>query len=198
MTKEPIGSLNEHFADLTDPRGPNIEHLLFDIVALAILGTICGAAGWVEIEQFGRQKIAWLSQYLHLPNGIPSHDTFGRVFSQISPEEFQNCFIFKYSPRPGTRASKLKDDVLPEIKHERHQRLLQLQKDISTRRHESLHAKQMEILVEGVSKRNPQRQTGRARTGEIVTFESEKNLTGRFIKVKILSSTALTLFGKVI
>jgi predicted transposase YbfD/YdcC len=93
MTKEPIGRMNEYFGDLTDPRGPNIEHLLFDIVAIAILGTICGADGWVEIEQFGQQKMEWLSKYLYLPNGIPSHDTFGRVFSQINPEEFQNCFM---------------------------------------------------------------------------------------------------------
>lgn len=93
MTKEPISSLEAHFSDLTDPRGPNIEHRLFDIVAIAILGTICGADGWVEIEQFGHQKLEWLSQYLQLPNGIPSHDTFGRVFSQIDPEEFQTCFM---------------------------------------------------------------------------------------------------------
>jgi len=93
MTEEPISSLEEHFSGLTDPRGPNIEHRLFDIVALAIMGTICGADGWVEIEQFGRQKQEWLSQYLELPNGIPSHDTFGRVFSQIDPEEFQACFM---------------------------------------------------------------------------------------------------------
>lgn len=92
MTEEPIRSLEEHFSGLTDPRGPNIEHRLFDIIALAIMGTICGADGWVEIEQFGRQKQEWLSQYLELPNGIPSHDTFGRVFSQIDPEEIQACF----------------------------------------------------------------------------------------------------------
>ena len=92
MTEEPIRSLEEHFSGLTDPRGPNIEHRLFDIIALAIMGTICGSDGWVEIEQFGRQKQEWLSQYLELPNGIPSHDTFGRVFSQIDPEEIQACF----------------------------------------------------------------------------------------------------------
>lgn len=57
------------------------------------MGTICGADGWVEIEQFGQQKRAWLSQFLELANGIPSHDTFGRVFSQIDPEEFQVCFL---------------------------------------------------------------------------------------------------------
>ena len=93
MPKEPIRSLEEHFSNVTDPRGPNIEHQLFDIIALAILGTICGADGWVEIEQFGHQKLNWLSQYLWLGNWNPSHDTFGRVFSQIDPEEFQDSFV---------------------------------------------------------------------------------------------------------
>jgi predicted transposase YbfD/YdcC len=93
MPKEPIRSLEKHFSNVTDPRGPNIEHQLFDIIAIAILGTICGADGWVEIEQFGYQKLNWLGQYLLLPNGIPSHDTFGRVFAQIDPEEFQTSFM---------------------------------------------------------------------------------------------------------
>jgi predicted transposase YbfD/YdcC len=66
---------------------------LFDIIAIAILGTICGADGWVEIEQFGYQKLNWLSKFLFLPKGIPSHDTFGRVFSMIAPEEFQASFM---------------------------------------------------------------------------------------------------------
>ena len=92
MSAEPIRSLEEHFSNVTDPRGPNIEHRFFDILAVAILGTICGADGWVEIEQFGYQKRNWLSQYLWLGNGIPSHDTFGRVFAQIDPEEFQASF----------------------------------------------------------------------------------------------------------
>jgi len=92
MNTKPIGSLAEHFSNVTDPRGPNIEHLFFDILVIAILGTICGADGWVEIEQFGYQKLHWLAQYLELRNGIPSHDTFGRVFSQIDPEEFQASF----------------------------------------------------------------------------------------------------------
>ena len=92
MADEPIRSIETHFSNVTDPRGPNIEHQLFDIIAIAILGTICGADGWVEIEQFGYQKLNWLSQFLFLPKGIPSHDTFGRVFSMINPEEFQASF----------------------------------------------------------------------------------------------------------
>ncbi len=92
MAEEPIRSLEAHFSNITDPRGPNIEHLLFDIV-IAILGMICGADGWVEIEQFGHRKLNWLRRYLLLPKGIPSHDTFGRVFLRIDPEEFQASFI---------------------------------------------------------------------------------------------------------
>jgi predicted transposase YbfD/YdcC len=93
MADEPLSSIEAHFSSITDPRGPNIEHQLFDIIAIAILGTICGADGWVEIEQFGYQKLKWLRQYLQLPHGIPSHDTFGRVFSQLDPEEFQASFL---------------------------------------------------------------------------------------------------------
>ena len=92
MSNKALQTLEAHFANLTDPRGPNIEHLLFDIVAIAILGTICGADGWVEIEQFGQQKLTWLQQHLRLPNGIPSHDTFGRVFSSIDAKQFQLVF----------------------------------------------------------------------------------------------------------
>ena len=93
MKEKPIRSLEAHFSKVTDPRGPNVTHQLFAIIVIAILGTICGADGWVEIEQFGKQKLKWLRQYLFLPKGIPSHDTFGRVFSQIDPEEFQASFI---------------------------------------------------------------------------------------------------------
>jgi predicted transposase YbfD/YdcC len=93
MAAEQINSLEEHFSNVNDPRGPNVTHQLFNIIAIAILGTICGADGWVEIEQFGYQKLNWLRQYLFIPKGIPSHDTFGRVFAQIDPEEFQNSFM---------------------------------------------------------------------------------------------------------
>jgi hypothetical protein len=60
---------------------------------LAICGVLCGAEGWVEIEEFGKAKEAWFTELLQLPNGIPSHDTFGRVFSLIDPKQFEASFI---------------------------------------------------------------------------------------------------------
>src|SRR5690606_26427194 len=76
-----------HFDDLQDPRVERTRlHRLDDILAIAILAVICGADGWVDMEQFGRAKHDWLKTFLHLPNGIPSHDTFGRVFTTLDPD----------------------------------------------------------------------------------------------------------------
>ena len=83
-----------HFGQLADPRlDRKKRHLLLDIVAITVCGVICGADGWTEIALFGKSKEPWLRTFLELPNGIPSHDTFGRVFSLLDPLAFQQCFI---------------------------------------------------------------------------------------------------------
>jgi hypothetical protein len=93
MAKKELSTVVEHFSRLTDPRIDHKKrHQLLDIVVIAICAVICGANDWVGIEAFGNAKYEWLKMFLELPNGIPSHDTFGRVFSLISPIEFQNCF----------------------------------------------------------------------------------------------------------
>ena len=87
-------SFLEHFANLNDPRiERSKEHFLKDIIAIAILAVISGADGWVGIEAYGNAKYEWLKSFLKLPNGIPSHDTFSRVFARIEPQQFQECFL---------------------------------------------------------------------------------------------------------
>ena len=93
MAKEARVSIMDHFLELDDPRiSRKKEHLLIDIVAITICAVICGADDWVSISKFGVAKQSWFKTFLKLPNGIASHDTFGRVFSLISPEGFQMCF----------------------------------------------------------------------------------------------------------
>ena len=92
---EAIGApIVEYFQALDDPRIDRTKrHNLLDIVTIAICGAICGADNWVDIELFGNCKEEWFKSFLELPNGIPSHDTFGDVFARLDPEQFQGCFI---------------------------------------------------------------------------------------------------------
>lgn len=93
MPKKPLEAIEEHFSKVTDPRKDRTkDHKLMDIIAIAICAVICGAEGWVDIELYGKSKQPWLSTFLELPNGIPSHDTFGRVFSLIDAQQFQLAF----------------------------------------------------------------------------------------------------------
>jgi predicted transposase YbfD/YdcC len=94
MDEKPTGKIEAHFGKIHDPRIGNAKrHNLLDIILIAICAVICGADNWSDIELFGKNKLAWLKQFLELPNGIPSHDTFGRVFALLDPDEFRRSFM---------------------------------------------------------------------------------------------------------
>ncbi|SRR5579859_5955053 len=85
-------AIKKHFARLKDPRRRHCRrHRLLDIIAIAICAVIADCNTWTEIAAFGRRREAWLKRFLSLPNGIPSHDTFERVFKLIDPQAFQLC-----------------------------------------------------------------------------------------------------------
>ena len=83
-----------HFSNIQDPRiDRKKRHLLIDIIVITICAVICGADEWTEIALFGKAKEKWFKTFLELPNGIPSHDTFARLFARLDPDGFRECFL---------------------------------------------------------------------------------------------------------
>jgi predicted transposase YbfD/YdcC len=94
MATSPGSTLFEHFATLPDPRVERTkEHQLLDILTIAVCAIICGADSFVEMEECGEAKQEWLATFLPLPSGIPSHDTFNRLFVALAPAAFSRCFL---------------------------------------------------------------------------------------------------------
>jgi len=89
---DPLELFAPFFENLTDPRMERTKrHALLDIIILAVCATLGNADGWADIERFGNAKLDFFRSFLELPNGIPSHDTFGRVFSLLDPAELLAC-----------------------------------------------------------------------------------------------------------
>jgi len=94
METKITAGVDEQFSELKDPRIDRTKHhALIDIMVIAICAVICGADTWEDVEAFGRAKQAWFERFLEMPNGIPSHDTFNRVFNRLDAQQFQNCFM---------------------------------------------------------------------------------------------------------
>ncbi|MCA1568632.1 MAG: ISAs1 family transposase, partial [Acidobacteria bacterium] len=87
-------SLFDSLSQVPDPRLDRTKlHQLVDILVIAVCATICAAETWEEIEEFGQAKEGWFRKFLALPNGIPSHDTFRRVFLRLNPQKLQEAFL---------------------------------------------------------------------------------------------------------
>jgi predicted transposase YbfD/YdcC len=94
MSENVCTSIIDHFSALPDPRILlKTSHKLVDIVAMALCAVVAGADDWVEISAYAKAKEAWFKDFLELPGGVPSHDTFGRVFALLDPDAFGRCYI---------------------------------------------------------------------------------------------------------
>jgi predicted transposase YbfD/YdcC len=85
--------LQDHFADLPDPRRRKVVYPLINVIVIAVCAVICGADDFVAIAAFGRKKREWFAKFLDLQNGIPSHDRFNAIFAALKPAEFEKCLL---------------------------------------------------------------------------------------------------------
>ena len=92
-TMFPSAKIQDHFAELTDPRRTKVMYPLLNVVVIAVCAVICGADDFVAIAKFGRTKRDWLSKFLDLSAGIPSHDRFNAILAAIKPAEFEKCLL---------------------------------------------------------------------------------------------------------
>jgi tRNA-2-methylthio-N6-dimethylallyladenosine synthase len=128
--------------------------------------------------------------------GFPGEtdDDFEQTLSLAHGVEFDQAYVFKYSPRRDTPAATMPEQISPEIKEERHQRLLRLINEIAAPRFKRMTGQVVEILVEGPSKR-PERLMGRTRCNKIVVFEGAARHLAELLQVKITRTGAFTLYG---
>jgi tRNA-2-methylthio-N6-dimethylallyladenosine synthase len=129
--------------------------------------------------------------------GFPgeTEEDFELTLSLCREVQFDNAYIFKYSPRRDTPAAGMPDQVPQEIREERNERLLNLVNEIAARKYDAFIGRQVEILVEGPSKKNAARYTGRTRCNRIVLFDGSTRHQGQLMEVKIERTGSFTLYG---
>jgi len=151
-----------------------------------------------EFVRYAKELIPHLTVASDFIVGFPgeTEDDFQETVRLMEDMRFQNCFIFKYSPRTGTKAAELKDDVPDETKRARNLKLLELQKKISLEENTKMIGKKVDVLVEGASKSDLNRLSGRTRQNHIVVFNGSQEFVGKLAGVVIHEVTDLTLFGK--
>ncbi|GAH74267.1 unnamed protein product, partial [marine sediment metagenome] len=213
VTSYPIGFGEDIFRAMAEvPAVCNYLHLPAQSGSdriLAAMNRPYTARQYLELIERGRTIVPDLSLAGDFIVGFPgeSEQDFQKTVRLMRAVGYKNCFIFKYSPRPGTAAAKrLKDDVPAEVKRRRNNELLAVQEEISRELHRAFIGQTVEVLVEGPSKSARKNRadrchqlTGRTRGDHIVVFDAPgkaDELTGKLVQVKIRDASALTLFGE--
>lgn len=168
------------------------------------------AEGYIELIEKARATVPELALAGDFIVGFPGEtdEDYEATAALIQRVRYKNCFVFKYSPRPGTHAEKkLADDVPAEVKQERNAKLLEIISEIADQDNQTFLGRTLEVLVEGPSKKphlnkaenedNPQL-VGRTKHDYIVVFNGPESLTGQFVKVRVTKTAALTLFAELV
>ncbi|HEX9045466.1 MAG TPA: tRNA (N6-isopentenyl adenosine(37)-C2)-methylthiotransferase MiaB, partial [Verrucomicrobiae bacterium] len=152
---------------------------------------------FIGLVQKLRQARPSIGIYTDIIVGFPgeTEEDFEQTMSLCREVEFDNAYIFKYSPRRDTPAAEMADQVPQRVREERNHRLLELVNEIAARRYDTFIGRQVQILVEGPSKKNAARYTGRTRCNRIVLFDGSARHHGELMDVKITRTGSFTLYG---
>lgn len=155
---------------------------------------------YLELVRKIKQAIPNVTLTTDIIVGFPgeTEEQFQETLSLVEEVGYDSAFTFIYSPRHGTPAAEMQDDVSEEEKKSRLQRLNDLQNRISREKNEALRGKVVEVLVEGVSKKDPNVLSGRTRNNKLVNFKGDPSMIGQFVKVKIIEPLTWTLKGEAI
>jgi len=155
---------------------------------------------YLEIIEKLRDNIPDIAITTDIIVGFPGEtdEDFQDTLDLVKKVKYDSAYTFIYSKRKGTVAEKMPDQVDEDIKHKRLEELIKLQNSISIEKNNEMNGKIVEVLVEGTSKRDSDKLTGRTRTNKIVHFKGESNLIGKFVDVKIIETKAWTMQGELI
>ena len=157
---------------------------------------------YLRLVELVKDKVESLSLTTDLIVGFPGEtdEDFQKTLEMVQRIEFDSAFMFKYSPREGTQAFLLVDDVANEVKLERLQTLIELQKAISQKKNKGMIGRTEEVLIDGKSKRDKASWKGKGRSNKTVIISKgtdDRNLLGEIVKVKITDADSFTLFGEI-
>ncbi|SDC13815.1 tRNA-i(6)A37 thiotransferase enzyme MiaB [Melghirimyces thermohalophilus] len=194
---------DDHLIEVLAKRGNLVEHIHLPAQSgnnaiLKIMGRKYTRERFLELVSKIKKAIPDVVLTTDIIVGYPgeTEEQFEDTLSLMKEVEFDSAFTFIYSPREGTPAAKMKDDVPQEVKKERLHRLNRLQEEISRRKNEALRDQVVEVLVEGESKKDPDVLSGRTRTNKLVNFRGPKHLIGGFAHVRITEPRTWTLRGE--
>jgi tRNA-2-methylthio-N6-dimethylallyladenosine synthase len=193
---------DDHLIEVLAKGGNLVEHIHLPVQSgsseiLKMMARKYTREQYLELVRKIKAAIPNVSLTTDIIVGFPGEtdEQFEETLSLVREVEFDSAFTFIYSPREGTPAAKMKDDVPMEVKKERLMRLNQLQDEISRRKNEALRGQVVEVLVEGESKKDPNVLSGRTRSNKLVNFTGPKHLIGRFAHIRIDEPKTHTLKG---
>src|SRR5690606_26517310 len=196
---------DDRLIEVLAKRGNLVEHIHLPVQSgssqiLKLMARKYDRESYLELVRKIRQAIPDVCLTTDIIVGFPNEteEQFQETLSLVKEVEYDSAFTFIYSPREGTPAAKMKDNVSMEEKKDRLQRLNQVVNEISRKKNEALRGQVVEVLVEGESKKNPEVLAGRTRTNKLVHFTGPKHLIGQFVHVRIDEPQTWTLKGSLV